>query len=378
MSNSYVLKSMKEKSTPDAVAALKERIKELSCLYEISNIAATSQESLPDKLQAVVGALPKAWQYPKLAVAELQLDGQSFLSESLPVALLSQKYPIQIREKRRGFLAMHYRKENGRTVSFLGEEAMLLKTLAQEIASIIDRDEQRSREEELRRKFEHADRLTILGELTAGIAHELNTPLGAVLGFAELMEGYIEEPTVRKDLHKIVQSAMHAREVVKKLMFFSCEMPRKMHWQSIHTLIEDALSLLRVSLQSAGLEVKYTVDDEQIRAQVDSVQLTQLIFNLLINAMHASTSGQTIRMGLRKKSDSFELTITDQGHGIPLSVQDRIFEPFFSTKEPGEGSGLGLSVVHGIIKGHHGTITVESRPDIETTFTITLPLTQPV
>lgn len=369
---------MKEKVTPDVVAALQERIKELSCLYEISNIAATAQEEpLPEKLQAVVNALPKAWQYPELAVAQLKLDEHSFLSAPLPGVLLSQKHPIRIRGAIRGFLAMHYRKPTERTVDFLDEEAMLLKTLAQEIAGIIDRDEQRAREEELRRKFEHADRLTILGELTAGIAHELNTPLGAVLGFAELIESRIEDSSVRDDTRKIIQSAMHAREVVKKLMFFSCEMPRKMEWQSINALIRDALSLLRVSLEQAGLTADFRAPDGEINAQVDAIQLTQVIFNLLINAIHASSPGQEIKVCLRKKKDGLTLTITDRGQGIPSAIQHRIFEPFFSTKEPGEGSGLGLSVVHGIIKGHHGDIRVESTPGVQTTFTISLPLMQP-
>ncbi len=128
------------------VHALQERIKELSCLYEISNIAATSTAPLPEKLQQVVEALPKAWQHPDCAVASLRLDDQIYQSGELPGRYETQDHPIRIRGQERGTLAMHYNYLDGPPPPFLHKEALLIRTLAQEIGGIIERDEQKVRE----------------------------------------------------------------------------------------------------------------------------------------------------------------------------------------------------------------------------------------
>lgn len=353
---------------------LRERIKELSCLYEISNIAATSAEPLEEKLRLAVSALPKAWQHPEYAVAELKLDDASIISGTLAKQYNSQRHPIRIRQRERGFLAMHYNYLQGPPPPFLHEEELLLKTLAQEIGGIIERDEQKQREALLRRKFEQADRLSILGEITAGIAHELNTPLGNILGFAQLIQERAKDRQVNQDIEKIINSAMHSREIVKKLMFFSCEMPQRMQRASIGDLIEEALQLLRINFQNAGVQARFTAPDKPVEAKVDPVQFTQVVFNLLINALHASPPGKDIRIDLELENGEMLLRIRDFGHGMTEDVRKRIFEPFFSTKSPGDGSGLGLSVAHGIIKSHGGGIQVESAPQKGATFTVRLPL----
>ncbi len=269
---------------------------------------------------------------------------------------------------------MHYNYRQGPPPPFLYEEELLLKTLAQEIGGIIERDEQKQREELLRQKFEQADRLSILGEITAGIAHELNTPLGNILGFAQLIQKRTHDRQVGRDVEKIINSAMHSREIVKKLMFFSCEMPQQKQQVSVTTLIEEALQLLRITFKNAGITPLFCVPQYPVEAHVDPIQLTQVIFNLLINALHASAPGQEIHIELKKENQEMILGIRDFGHGIPESIRERIFEPFFSTKAPGEGSGMGLSVVHGIVKSHGGSIKVDSSPQKGATFTVRLPL----
>ena len=359
---------------PELVHALRERIKELSCLYEISNIAATSVAPLEEKLRQVVNALPKAWQHPECAVAELQLDEVSYTSGPLADRRRSQRYPIFIRERERGSLAMHYNFRPEPPPPFLHEEELLLRTLAQELSGIIERDEQQQREAMLRKKFEQADRLSILGEITAGIAHELNTPLGNILGFAQLLQERAEDPQMAQDVEKIVNSAIYAREIVKKLMFFSCEMPQQKQHLPVAPLIEEALQLLRLTFQTAGISPRFIPPAYPLEAPIDPIQFTQVVFNLLINALHVSQPGQEIRILLNRQEEMMVMRIEDQGPGIDPDIRDRIFEPFFSTKDPGEGSGLGLSVVHGIVRSHDGSIEVDSDPGAGTTFTVRLPL----
>lgn len=362
-------------ASPDVVHALQERIKELSCLYKISNIAATSTAPLPEKLQEVVQSLPQAWQHPDHAVAALRLDNQQYRSGTLAAHFDSQQHPILVRGQERGYLAMHYNYQDGPPPPFLHEETLLLKTLAQEISGIIERDEQKAREALLRRKFEQADRLSILGEITAGIAHELNTPLGNILGFAQLIQDRTHDQQVEQDVEKIINSSMHAREIVKKLMFFSCEMPQQKQPADVGQLIEEALQLLRLTFEQASVTPRLSLPGQPVIANVDPIQFTQVVFNLLINALHASSPGQEIWLTLIQQEPNLVLRIQDFGHGIEKDLRERIFEPFFSTKLPGEGSGLGLSVVHGIVKTHGGQIDLKSRPGEGACFTIRLPLT---
>lgn len=355
------------------IESLNERIKELTCLYEISNIAAQQDLELDDQLQSVVQYLPKAWKHVEDAVAELNYDSKFYFSDILPEKPVSLKHVITIGDKERGYIAIHYDANEYQYADFLNEERVLLKTLAQEVGRVIERYEQRERESYIQRKIQHSDRLAILGEITAGIAHELNTPLGNILGFAQLINENTRIEQIKSDSEKIINSTMHAREVVKKLMFFSCEMPQHMEESNINLLIEEALDLLRVSLRNAEIEVIFKKDQHDILAKIDPIQFTQVIFNLVINAIHASDAGQKIIISLASTPTAIQLSIEDYGHGIEPGIKEKIFEPFFSTKSVGEGSGLGLSVVHGIVKSHGGKIVLHSEPNKGARFDIEIP-----
>ncbi|HET8860749.1 HAMP domain-containing sensor histidine kinase [Marivirga sp.] len=361
-------------SNDQLIDTLNERIKELSCLYELSNISANINLNLEDKLQAIVQSLPEAWRHPQHVIAELNLDSKFFFSDHLPQKHVSQKYILKIDDVDRGYIAIHYDANLYNESVFLPEEVTLIKTLAQEINKIIALSEQKEREEMLQKKFEHSDRLVILGELTAGIAHELNTPLGNILGYAQLIQEHNADHQIAQDTEKIINSAIHSREIVKKLMFFSCEMPQQMQKVSINSLIIEALNLLKFTSKNAGVEIIFTEGSHDIMAKVDPVQFTQVIFNLLINAIHSSSAGQSIFVFIENNTSYFSLTIKDEGHGIKDSLKDKIFEPFFTTKPTGEGSGLGLSVVHGIVKSHGGEISFVSKENTGTSFEVTFPL----
>ncbi|SNT17778.1 Signal transduction histidine kinase [Ekhidna lutea] len=363
-------------ASDNPIEALQERIKELTCLYEISNIAVDGSLSLEDQLQSIVNYLPRAWKHQDEGIAEITLDDKQYTSGQLQNESISQHSPLVVEDKKRGYLAMHYDAANHDQSSFLSEEQKLLKTLAQEVAGIVQRNEQKERELLLNSRLQHSDRLAILGEITAGIAHELNTPLGNILGFSQLIQERNKDNQIDQDVEKIISSVMHSREIVKKLMFFSCEMPQQMSIVSINKLVEEALNLLKITLRNANISVDFSSTQDNIDAHVDPVQYTQVVFNLLINAIHASNPEKVILIKLEADSNSCRLSITDQGHGIEDAIRDKIFEPFFSTKPKGEGSGLGLSVVHGIVKSHKGSIQVNSRVNEGTTFIVDIPLRQ--
>lgn len=358
------------------VNILEERIKELSCLYDIASLATAGDKTFQEILQSIVNRIPPAWRFSEDAICELRTSRFYLTSGDIPRANVFCEENIFIDNKKAGTIAIFYPSPKRKAGDFLSEEGALLKKLSKEIASIIDRMESREREEAFIQRYKHQDRLNILGEITAGIAHELNTPLGNILGFAQLILDSERDPQTLADSQKIVDSAIHAREIVKKLMFFACELPQRFEFLSVNRLVEEAIRLLSPSLHKSGISIDFRKDLSEPMAQLDGVQVTQVIFNLIINAIHASESGSTITISIATESDLVHIEVADHGNGIPEEFRDKIFEPFYTTRPVGEGSGLGLSVVHGIIRAHGGSIQVVSAVGKGTSFLIRLPLKQ--
>ncbi|MEZ4722391.1 MAG: ATP-binding protein [Flavobacteriales bacterium] len=354
--------------------ALAERVKELSCLYEIASIGAMHHSEPQEALEKIVRRLPMAWMFADLAVAEISIDNQYFISGNIPDPSITQSATVTINHCERGLVRIHY--PSSKETYFLEEEQHLIEMIAQEIAVIVERVELRQKEKEFESKMQRSDRLGILGEITAGIAHELNTPLANILGFSQFIRSNADELQIQKDADKIIQSTMYAREVVKKLMLFSCDIPGDIKESNINETVSNALKLLKPTIQEAHLELEIDEDPNDVVASIDSVQITQLVFNLVINAIHASRPHGKINVRIKSNKDAFVLEVEDKGYGIPDEVQSKMFEPFFTTKQPGEGSGLGLSVVHGIVKSHGGDIDVKSQEGMGTRFVIQIPLSK--
>lgn len=356
------------------IQSLKERIKELNCIYEISSLSANRKSSVEHKLQSVCNCVALAWKYSSDATAEISALEANYVSAPVPYKTVSLVEPITLDDMELGYIRIHYPAEKYSQTDFLPEEIKFLQKVSQEVSGILERYIHHEKEEMLKRSVERTDRMSILGEITAGIAHELNTPLGNILGFSQLITDSAENEQVLRDAKKITNSAIYAREVVKKLMFFSCEMPTQIESSSINLIVNDALTLLKPSLHNAGVEVIFTPDSKNPFGRFDPIQITQLVFNLMINAIYASAKGDEIEVKIKSSQKILTLEISDQGTGIPEEIRSKIFEPFFTTKPFGEGSGLGLSVVHGIVRSHGGTIHFSSDKESGTTFNITLPL----
>jgi signal transduction histidine kinase len=354
---------------------LKERIKELTCLYNISSFIANSNlDNLQPTWYAIAHSLQEAIRYPEDASVELKIVNELFsvgLQSDDKVYIVSA---IKAFNKSIGSIKVGYSKLKYNENSFLNEEIQLLNKVAQEVGNLIERKQIIESEALAKRQIERADRLSILGEITAGIAHELNTPLANILGYTELLKDQLKnKPQSINDLDKIINSAIFSREVVKKLMFFSCDMPQQMEFLNIVPIIEDAIGLLNPNFKKKSLFCKLQIDSQSILLRVDPIQLTQVIFNLVINAIYFSPEKGTINVHVSEKENQVILKISDEGTGIKKEDSENIFNPFFTTKPVGDGSGLGLSVVHGIVKSHQGSITFEPNTPKGTIFKITLP-----
>jgi two-component system NtrC family sensor kinase len=257
---------------------------------------------------------------------------------------------------------------------FLIEERNLLKGIANLISFYLEKQRDDENSKLIRQQLLHADRLVSIGQLAAGVAHELNEPLGNILGLAQLSLKLPELPDLaKKDLRKIEDCAIYSREIIKKLMEFSRQSSLCKEKINLNETIDNSITFLETRCIKDGITIvkKYT---EGIIVTADPNQIKQVITNLTINATQAMKNGGKLIISTRKESNKAILSIEDTGIGISGENISKTFMPFFTTKDVGEGTGLGLSVVYGIIKNHNGDIKVSSEPGKGTIFEISLPL----
>lgn len=353
---------------------LKERIKELTCLYEVSSIIVNADvEQLDITFRAIALSLKRAFQYPESTDIAIHTPLASVSTDGSTASKTSIESSIIVFNEPKGTLvaSMERRARHG---AFLDEEQLLLDNIALKIGSLLERIEIRSSELSMKRQVERADRLSILGEITAGIAHELNTPLANILGFAELLSEKLKsDPDTQNDLEKIISNAIISREVVKKLMFFACEMPQEMKPVNIVSIIKESIKLLEPTFKKN--EVKYLIkfEEESMMLRADPVQITQIAFNLLMNAIYFSPKNGLVTIEVIQTPKHINLKICDEGEGLSDEALQKVFQPFYTTKPVGEGSGLGLSVVHGIVSSHKGSITVRNNIKKGAIFEVQLP-----
>jgi two-component system NtrC family sensor kinase len=352
---------------------LQERIKELTCLYKTTS-ALLGVRNTEESLNQVCVIVKDAWRFASEAFVEIQIDRFHIMSSALPESTVYQESPLMVFNECKGSIRVHYDAGKYSEADFLPDEQHLLDTVGSIVANFFEKQLSAQKISELQRSVERADRLTILGEITAGIAHELNTPLGNILGFAELIHERSADKTIRSDSDKVIRAAIYSREIVKKLMFFSCEMPQNMEVIKIKPVIDEVLKLLEPNFKKAGVSFSMHIGNPQLQVQTDRIQLSQVLFNLLSNAIYVSPAQSSISIDIHNDTVDYYIDIADSGPGIPEEIKDRIFEPFFTTKPFGEGTGLGLSVVHGIIRSHGGEITAETNHPEGTVFRIKLPL----
>ena len=353
---------------------LAKRVKELGCLYAVARSVQQHDRPLPELLEEVVGQLPQGWQFPEAALVRIRLDDAVFGDPTDHLEMMGAD--LLVDHAVRGQITISYPDAAiaGNAPLFLPEEQQLLDRIAADLSAVIERNERILQQLLWESRIRSNDRLTILAEITAGIAHELNTPLGNVLGYAELLK---KEETVRErrsDLQRIIDSALIGREIVKKLMYFSCEMPAQFQLADANKALHDVLHLLEQRLEQQHVTLQWQLAEGLPPVRMDQVQFAQVISNLVLNAAAAMSKGGSIILSTQYSAGRVLITIADTGQGISEADLKKVFQPFFTTKPTGEGTGLGLSVVHGIMKGHGGSVAASSKVGEGTTFTLSFPI----
>jgi two-component system NtrC family sensor kinase len=220
--------------------------------------------------------------------------------------------------------------------------------------------------------------MSSLGKLAAGVAHQLNNPLGGITLFAKLiLEEYDLPDGAAEDLQRILKDAKRCRDTVKELLEFTRQTRHFMRPHDVNQALSRTLFLLENQALLHNIAIEKDLDASLPFVPADIQQLNHLFMNIILNAVQAMEGkGKLIVQSyLLENSQRVCIKISDTGPGIPADILPHIFEPFFTTKEEGEGTGLGLSLAYNIVEKHSGTIKAESRPEEGTTFIIELPVT---
>lgn len=362
-------------------STLTEKYRAVTCLYGISQIMANPELSFELKIEKILELIPQAFQYSKIATARIEFDNQRFptdsISETGTCEMLQER--IVVSGRQRGTVTIAYPGQPEiyfkEPPAFLPQERNLLRTLSRQLSILIESNDMDVRKTQLEVQVRHADRLAKIGQLAAGVAHELNTPIGNILGFAQLAAAAPNLPKqVSADLDRIVKSTLHVREIIKKLMLFSRRWPPRRERIDLNALVEEALSFIEpICIRSPIRVIRKPIPDECM-ISADPSQMNQVLMNLIMNAVHAMPEGGDLIIETGIAGENVYLSVQDTGVGMDADTLGQIFHPFFTTKEIDQGTGLGLSVVDGIIKAHGADITVSSRKGGGSKFTILFPL----
>lgn len=248
-----------------------------------------------------------------------------------------------------------------------------IERLHRSVRDLNDSNQQLAR---TRQALIHSEKMASMGQLSAGIAHEVNNPLGVVLMYAHLMkDAIVRHPDLQEDVDMIVEHADRAKKIVSGLLHFARQNKVDLKSTSVPELIENCIRSVDLPA-NVTLEVDHALEDPA--ASLDRDQIIQVILNFINNSLTAMPDGGVLSIHTTGNDRDIRITVRDTGIGIPEELRDKIFEPFFTTKGIGEGTGLGLAITYGIVKMHQGDLKLESNNDPKqgptgSAFTVTLP-----
>jgi two-component system NtrC family sensor kinase len=240
------------------------------------------------------------------------------------------------------------------------------------------KEREKSQQAESEIRLIQSEKQASVGKLAAGVAHEINNPLTAVLTFTHMILRRTDLPDeVRSDLETVATQTERVRDIVKSLLDFSRQSAMAPEALDVNRLVQESVSLLENQALIKGIDLKFSGEPDLPLFILDHNQCLSVLINMIINALDATPSGGKVHIETRKSAAHGEtgvkIIVSDTGTGIKPEYMSKLFDPFFTTKEVGKGTGLGLSVSEGIVHRHGGTISVRSTPGTGTTFTIWLP-----
>ncbi|HHW77615.1 MAG TPA: response regulator, partial [Xanthomonadaceae bacterium] len=271
-------------------------------------------------------------------------------------------------------------REIGARENALNERSAKLALLNQQLERELEERERAEREIARQREVLHqSEKLSALGALLAGVAHELNNPLSVVVGRAILLEGQVIDAELQGKVRKIRQAAERGARIVKTFLAIARQQPPARQPVVLNALLEAAVELMGYGLRTADIATVLDLDPDLPELAADADQLTQVFTNLIANAQQALLEVPPprrleIASRLARAERAVRISVTDNGPGVPEAVRSRIFEPFYTSKPVGAGTGIGLSFSYGVVAAHGGQLTLDAPPAGGARFVVTLPL----
>ncbi len=234
-----------------------------------------------------------------------------------------------------------------------------------------------TQQRKLEKQLAQSEKMSALGQLISGVAHELNNPLTGVIGYSQLLTGIDCDGEVGRMVNIISREAERCHRIVDSLLQFAREYDQEKEYTQINDIIESTLSLKRYQLYVDNIQLELQLSKDIPETVIDPHQMQQVFMNIINNAHQAMVeySGQgNLTVETELKNDMILIRFSDTGPGIPQENMERIFDPFFTTKALGKGTGLGLSICHSIVEKHEGRIYAESEADSGATFVVEIPV----
>ena len=371
-------RKLMEKSLQDTAHSLGERVKELNCLYGISNLASHKNITLEEILQGVINLIPPAWQYPDITCARIVLEGREFRTKNFQETAWRQSSAIIVHNKRAGMVEVCYLKTRPASDegTFLKEERNLIDAIAERVGRITER---KQAEEETNRLTDELKRSNDdLQQFAYAASHDLQEPLLGIAGFAKLLEkrykGRLDEKA-DEFIDYIIDDTKRMQLLIKDLLEYSRVSARGIVFRPTNcsVALERAIYNLRTAIDESGAEVTY---DLLPTVMGDEAQLSRLFQNLIGNAIKfCGQEPLKIQISADRKEDEWIFSIRDTGIGIEIEQAERIFVIFqrLHTRAEYSGTGIGLAICKKIIESHGGRIWVESSLGKGSTFYFTIP-----
>lgn len=361
---------------------LNKRNIEITCLYRV-NESIRSREALSEIFQDVAKLVRPACLYPEIARSRIRFDAEEVIDEPFDEADTEARLAadIVVAGRKRGTLEVFYMEERPALDEgpFLKEERDLINMIASALGENVERREAQV-------KVIHASKLASIGELAAGVGHEINNPVNGIMNCADILLKQFPTGSKNYQFAELIRSeADRIAKIVRNLLTFSRQEKERHSPARLCDIVETVLSLSRKKIMKSHVDLCVDVSEDLPKIKCRSEQLQQVLMNLIINSLHAldekfpgahpnkvlCLSAAPVEYGGRPY---LRLTVADNGCGIKPSNMDRLFDPFFTTKGRDKGTGLGLSVSDGIVREHGGQITVESEEGKYARFHVDVPL----
>ncbi|WP_051609468.1 PAS domain-containing protein [Fodinicurvata fenggangensis] len=364
---------------------LRERIKELRCLYRVLEVTSDPLQPIETVCEQIVEVLPESLLHTDISVARIELEENHYKSPGWSQPAHSLRGTIESNDQVMGIVEVGYREIRhtgfGQNELFSSEEGEMVQAVASHIGRMLEN-------RRLSERLSQSERLKAIGELTGGVAHDFNNLLTVILGNTEAMTAALPKD---HELHPLVEMTQTAAErsadLTQHLLAFARQQPLSPEPTDVASLVQDMSGLLRRTL-GEHIQIDILAGNTVWKALVDPVQLESAVLNLCINARdampergHLTIEVQNVHLdkGYGQGDERIPpgpyvmLAISDTGNGMPSDVVARAFDPFFTTKETGKGSGLGLSMVYGFARQSRGQAVIYSEEGQGTTVKLYLP-----